>query len=123
MRKKSKEISHEKSFGWLVVHYQDTKTAIRVDKILTPGWIHENNLYKIYFDYLDYYGSNVYVSRIILNVKVYTEDDANGYLNMLLEVINRLHSSGTIAEIDVKEWLGERLTYEVSSQKEKNDDI
>lgn len=123
MRKKSKEINHEKSFGWLVVHYQDTKTAIRVDKILTPGWIHENNLYKIYFDYLDYYGSNVYVSRIILNVKVYTEDDANGYLNMLLEVINRLHSSGTIVEIDVKEWLGERLTYEVSSQKEKNDDI
>ena len=123
MKKKFKETNHEKPFGWLVIHYEDTKTAIRVDKILTPGWIHENNLYKVYFDYLDYYGSNVYVSRIVLNVKVYTEDDANGYLNMLLEVINRLHSSGTIAEIDVKEWSGERLTCELSSHKEKNDDI
>lgn len=123
MRRKSKEINHEKSFGWLVIHYQDTKTAIRVDKILTPGWIHENNLYKIYFDYLDYYNNSAYVSRIILDVKVYTEDDANGYLGALLEHINKLHSLGTVAEIDVKEWLGERLTYEVSSQREKNDDI
>lgn len=120
MKKKFKEINPEKLFGWLVVHYEDTKTAIRVDRILTPGWIHENNLYKVYFDYLDYCGSGIYVSRIVLDVKVYTEDDANGYLNMLLEVINRLHSSGTVAEIDVKEWLDERLTYKVSSQ---NDDI
>lgn len=123
MRKKFKDVNTEKSFGWLVIHYQDTKTAIRVDKILTPGWIHENNLYKIYFDYLDYYGSNVYVSRIVLDLKVYTEDDANGYLGALLENINRLQLLGTIAEVDAKEWLGERLTYEVSSQQEKNNDI